>query len=282
MTSISNFGQTGPYRNWEGVDLTLYAMGGNMWGSGDPELQPLKTAGRMAGFHVGYAAALATALALVNADIRGEGEQVDVSYFEVSLQSIDSRMQKLLGYQYNNKVPMRISPSAALGLGSGVFPCVDGLFMMTAGAAQFPPLARMIEADYLLEQPEWSTVAARSRPEAAEEFEAILIPWTITRTRKEVQQKCMEFGVLGAPVNTIADLLADDDFNIPAYWQTIDHPATGPLTYPGYQFHIHTEDGETMHARRAAPLLGQHTVEVLKELGIEGEEIGLLRSQGVI
>ena len=146
MTSISNFGKSGPYKDWVGLDLTLYAMGGNMWGSGDPELEPLKTAGRMASFHVGYAAALASALGLTNAELRGQGENIDVSYFEVTLQSIDGRMQKLLGYQYNNLVPMRVSPGASLGLGSGIYPCLDGMFMTTAGAAQFPNMARMVGA----------------------------------------------------------------------------------------------------------------------------------------
>ena len=138
MTSISNFGKSGPYKDWVGLDLTLYAMGGNMWGSGDPELEPLKTAGRMASFHVGYAAALASALGLTNAELRGQGENIDVSYFEVTLQSIDGRMQKLLGYQYNNQVPMRVSPGASLGLGSGIYPCLDGMFMTTAGRCPVP------------------------------------------------------------------------------------------------------------------------------------------------
>ncbi len=281
MTSISNFGKTGPYKDWVGLDLTLYAMGGNMWGSGDPELEPLKTAGRMASFHVGYAAALATALGLTNAELRGQGENIDVSYFEVTLQSIDGRMQKLLGYQYNNQVPMRVSPGASLGLGSGIYPCLDGMFMTTAGAAQFPNMARMVGAEDILTQPGWDTVAGRSRPEAAEEWEATLIPWMLERTTKEVQRACMEYGVLGGPVNTIENLMNDEDFDARGFWQTIDHPATGPLTYPGFNSRIHFEDGERP-ARRHAPLLGEHTVEILKEIGIEGEEVSLLRSEGVI
>ena len=282
MTSISNFGQSGPYRDWRATDLTLYAMGGNMAGSGDPDLEPLKTAGRMTSFHVGYASALATAIALANVEVQGEGEQVDASAFEIMLQSIDSRMQRLLGYQYNMIVPSRISPASQLGLGSGVFPCSDGLFMMTGGPVMFPGIAKMIGADYLLELPEWNTVAARSRPEAAEEFEAIMIPWTLEHTKTEVQAACMEYGVLGAPLNTIADLLADERFDARHFFQTIDHPATGPLTYPGYHFRLHTGDGEPMPARRPAPLLGQHTSEVLQELGYTPEDIGLLRGQGTI
>ena len=282
MTSISNFGQWGPYRDWEATDLTLYAMGGSMSGAGDPELEPLKTAGQMTSYHVGYASALATAVALVNADLSGEGEQIDASGFEIMLQSIDSRMLRLLGFQYNDKVPERLGAAGQLGLGSGVFPCLDGQFMMTGGPVMFPNIARMIGADYLLEMPEWNTVAARSRPEAAEEFEALLIPWTLEHTKAEVQEKCMEFSVLGAPMNTIEDLVNDERFNARGYWQTIDHPSTGPLLYPGYHFRLHTGDGEPMPERRPAPLLGQHTAEVLAELGRDGEAVSLLRAQGTI
>jgi crotonobetainyl-CoA:carnitine CoA-transferase CaiB-like acyl-CoA transferase len=281
-TSITNFGQNGPYKDWEGVDLTLYAMGGNMWGSGDEDLEPLKTAGRMASFHVGYVAALATSMALLKAEMREQGEHVDVSYFDASLHSIDSRLLKLLGYQYNMKVAMRISPAASLGLGSGIWPCADGMFMTTAGPTMFTGLARMIGREDLLHEPGWDTVAARSRPEAAEEFEAIIIPWMVERTTKEVQKACMDYGVLGAPVNTIADLLADEDFNARGYWQTIDHPIVGPLTYPGFHSRIHFDDGSPVPARRPAPLLGQHTADVVSGLGFSPEDIGRLRGQGVI
>ena len=281
MTSISNFGKSGPYRDWVGLDLTMYAMGGNMWGSGDPELEPIKTAGRMASCHVGYAAALATALGLTNAELRGQGENIDVSYFEVTLQSIDGRMQRLLGYQYNGRVPMRVSPGASLGLGSGVYPCIDGMFMTTAGPAMFPNMARMVGQEEILSQPGWDSVAARSRPEAAEEWEAILVPWMLERTMKEVQRACMEFGVLGGPMNTIENLIKDEDFAERGFWQTIDHPATGPQLYPGFNSRIHFDDGERP-ARRRAPLLGEHTVEILNEISIEGKEVSLLRSEGVI
>ena len=87
--------------------------------------------------------------------------------------------------------------------------------------------------------------------------------------------------MLGAPVNTIEDLMNDEDFNARGFWQTIDHPATGPLTYPGFNSRLHFDDGERP-ARRHAPLLGEHTAEILKEIGIEGEEVSLLRSEGVI
>jgi crotonobetainyl-CoA:carnitine CoA-transferase CaiB-like acyl-CoA transferase len=92
----------------------------------------------------------------------------------------------------------------------------------------------------------------------------------------------MEFSVLGGPMNTIEDLVNDERFDERGYWQMIDHPATGPLKYPGFHFRIHTEDGESMPERRPAPLLGQHTSEILRELGRTPEDISGLRAQGTI
>ena len=282
MTSITNFGQGGPYRDWQVTDLTLYAMAGDMWGSGDPDLEPVKTAGRMATFHVGYAAALAASIALHSAAARGRGHWVDLSAYEVTSQSIDFRLLRLMGYQYTKVVEKRLSPAASLGIANGVFPCSDGLFAFNVLPTAFPAFLKMIGHEDLLQQPEWATIEARSRPEAAEEFDVYLVPWTLAHTRKEVQRAAMEHGILGAPLNTIDGLLEDEHFRARGFFQTIEHPATGPLEYPGYNFALHTGDGLPMPARRPAPTLGQHTAEVLSELGYDGESIARLRSQGVV
>ena len=282
MTSITNFGQTGPYRDWQVTDLTLYAMAGDMWGSGDPELEPVKTAGKMATFHVGYAAALASSVALHSATAKGKGHWVDLCAYEATSQSIDFRLLRLMGYQYTQKVEPRLSPAATLGLANGVYPCSDGLFAFNVLPNAFPALLSMIGHAYLLEQPGWATIQARARPDAAEEFDVYLIPWTLEHTRKEVQQAAMEYGILGAPLNTIDGLMDDEHFRQRGFFQTIDHPATGPIEYPGYNFAIHTDDGEPLPPRRPAPTLGQHTTEVLAELGYDGEAVSRLRSQGVV
>lgn len=280
MTSISNFGQTGPYRDWEGLDLTLFAMGGNMVGSGDPEFPPVKTAGDMASFHVGYAAALATAVALEAAEARGIGDWVDVSFFEVLLHSIDGRLGRLLAYQHTGQLLKRQSSASSMGLAGGVYRCADGYFTFSAGPALFPRTARMIGVEHLLEDLGWSTLEARSRPEATDEFDAIFVPWMLEHTKKEIRDLCARHGVLGGPINTIADLFEDEHFLSRSYFQAIDHPAAGPLLYPGYPFRIHA--GDKMNPRRPAPLLGQHTEEVLREIGCGPEEIEGLRAQGVV
>jgi len=94
---------------------------------------------------------------------------------------------------------------------------------------------------------------------------AHLLPWTMAHTKQEILLACIEHGVLGAPVNTVADTLTDVNFVERNFFHEIDHPTTGVLTYPGYHFRLHRPD-EPMPERRRAPLLGEHTDEILDEL----------------
>lgn len=270
LTSITNFGQDGPYRDYLGTDLTLYAMGGAMSSSGEAEHEPLKTAGRMVSYHAGYVGALATAVALVAARQRGTGEHVDVSIFEAAVQSIDLRLSKLLGYEYTGRVTSR--PTLVAAVGTGVFPCADGFFLLTGGPAFMPRLIRMIEHEELLALPAWSTPTALADPARIDEFTAYLLPWTLQHTRAEIRDACEQHGVLGGPINTVADLLVDPNFTERRFFQQIEHPEAGTLTYPGYHFTLHRA-GAPMPPRRRAPLLGEHTTEVLAALDSESARV---------
>ncbi|MBM4415555.1 MAG: CoA transferase [Chloroflexi bacterium] len=263
LTSISNFGQDGPYRDYAATDITLYGMGGAMFGSGDVDHEPVKTSGRMVSYHGGYVGALATAVALHAARQRGEGKHVDVSIFEAATHSIDMRLSRLMGYQHNGRVASR--PGRAAAVASGTFPCADGYFMLTGGGVYFTSTLHMIGRTDLLEHPDWATVEARSQPERIAEFEPILLEWTLAHTKAEIRRACQEHGVLGGPINSVADLLADESFVARGFFQQLEHPATGTLTIPGYHFRLHRDDG-AMPPRRRAPLLGEHTAEVLATL----------------
>lgn len=278
VTSISNFGQTGPYRDWEGTDLTLLSMG-NMSGFGAAGYEPVKTAGHHASMHAGYVAALATAVGLYAAEGRGRGEHLDISIQETLTHSIDMRLGRIMGFQFNGRMAGR--PELASAVGSGTYPCKDGYFTMTAGPAFLPRTLAMIDKQDLMRQPEWSTLEGLSQPERIDEFNAILLPWILDRTKQEVREECERFGVLGGPLNTIEDLVNDPNFQARGFFQEIEHPTTGAVRYPGYQFKLHRE-GEPMPPRRRAPLLGEHTDAVLEELGVDAAERQALRFNGVI
>ena len=279
MTSISNFGQSGPYRDWKATDLTTYAMGGAMINTGHPEKEPLTLGGHIPSFHVGATAASATAIALVGAEASGQGDHLDVGAFPVWMGAIDRRQSYLMSHQYTGDISTRPWPASALG--TGVWQCMDGFFMTSVGAPMFPRMARMIGADHLLDDPGWATPAARSDPDRIDEAIALIIPWMLERTKAEARNAAQDYGVRGGPINSFADLIDDEHFQYRGFFTQIDHPTTGPVTYPGYSFRLHMD--EPMPPRRRAPLLGEHTEEVLRnDLGLGASEIAELRTQGVI
>src|SRR5579883_1050178 len=89
MTSISNFGQTGPYRDWRASDLIVYAMGHEMWGTGQPDCEPAGMANKLSLHIAGLMAFTATLGAFWEAQLQGVGQQVDLSIMEAMASSID-------------------------------------------------------------------------------------------------------------------------------------------------------------------------------------------------
>ncbi len=281
MTSLTNYGQNGPYRDYLGIELNLYAMGGSMISAGDVDHEPLKTAGRMVSYHAGYVAALASAMGLFQVEFRdAEGDYMDVSIFETAMHSIDMRLGRLMGYQYTGHMASR--PARATAVGGGVHPCSDGYFLMTGGPRFIPNIIQMMGMEEMLEQPEWGTPEGRAHPDRIDEFLPHIIPWTLERTKEEVRQAAEKHAVLGAPLNTMEDLFNNEQFVARDYFQEIDHPETGAIKYPGFHNRLHRE-GADMPPRRRAPLLGEHTEEVLTGiLGLTRQDIAALRKDGIV
>jgi crotonobetainyl-CoA:carnitine CoA-transferase CaiB-like acyl-CoA transferase len=140
VTSISNFGQTGPYRDWRASELIFYGMGGELSTTGVNYREPVKMGANVGLYQAGTVAAYATLSASFAARETGTGEHIDLSIMETQAGSIDRRMSMLLAYQYTGEISVRAAQGVD-GLGgypSGVYPCADGYFQITGGARYFP------------------------------------------------------------------------------------------------------------------------------------------------
>jgi len=280
MTSISNFGQTGPYRDFKASELILYGMGGAMNDTGVLDRYPLKKGGRVVQYQAGTIAAVATMLALLASRAQGIGQHVDVSIYESQMGTIDRRMSQLLTYQYNREISYRMDPGEERpGFPYGIYPCKDGFFELIGGFVFWPRIAQMIGRPDLATDPGFSTVEGQRNPENLERFDLIWYPWLAEHTKQEIIEAGQAAGVLCGPINTSEDLLNDPHWQARDFWAELDHPATGKLTYPGAPFKM----GETpWQVSRPAPLLGQHNEEVYGELGYSKEDLVRLREAGVI
>jgi len=277
MVSISNFGQTGPYRDFKATDMVEYALGGAMYSTGIPEREPLKLYNNVIQYQAGACAAVATMIALYGSDIRGSGEHVDISIMETQAGGIDRTPTMRITYQYTGDVNQRLPVGWAFA--SGVFPCKDGYIDIMGGNIFFPKMVQMLGMPELLEHPRFSNFIEQAKPEVAEEFLTILLPWLQERTKREIWEEAQNVQMLSAPIYTPEDLLKDTHYNERGFWVEIDHPAAGRVNYPGAPFKMMETPWQI---RRPAPLLGQHNEEVLGKLGYTEEDLAKLRQQGVI
>jgi crotonobetainyl-CoA:carnitine CoA-transferase CaiB-like acyl-CoA transferase len=237
MTSISNFGQTGPYRDFKASELILYGMGGAMNSTGTIDRYPVKKGGRVVMYQVGTISAVATMMALLASQAQGNGQQVDISIFESQVGSIDRRMAQLLTYQYNGEISYRHDPDEErAGFPSGIYPCQDGFFELYGSWIMWPRICQMIGRPDLVSDPGFCTPQGQRDPANLERFNLIWYPWIIERTKREIIEAGQAATVLCGPINTTEDLLNDPHWQARKFWTEIDHPVAGKLTYTGPPF----------------------------------------------
>jgi len=279
MTSISNFGQTGPYRDYKGSDAIFYAMGGEMFSTGVEEREPVKMADSIVLYQAGATASVATMGALFAARLQGVGQHVDVSIMETQIGSIDRRLSMLVAYQYTGEISGRRPLENAGGYPQGVYLCKDGYVEITGGGSYFPRVVKMLAEPEFLKDPKWYTPEAQQDERLKAEFEDYFLPWILSRTKQEAWHAAQEARTISAPINTMEDLNNDANFDERDAFAEIEHPEAGQLRYPGRPFIM---EGSPWSVRRPAPLLGQHNEEVLTCLGYSKDEIVKLRQQNVI
>jgi crotonobetainyl-CoA:carnitine CoA-transferase CaiB-like acyl-CoA transferase len=281
VTSVTPFGQTGPYRDWLMTDIVAFAMGGPMNASGTADREPVKLIGNAVLMQSGSTACVATLGALHHATESGVGQDVDVATFETQNGSLDRRRYYLLSYEYSGTTAER---AAVVGAGrpaaGGRFECADGL-MITTGRIWPEHVVRMVD---VLDDPRltarWRDLALDVMVDEAPMVDAVLARWASTR---EARVAMREAQAAGWPVVVVNDpLLLHDDDHLCArgFWVTADHPAAGSLAYTGAPWRV---DGAGWSIESPAPLLGQHTDEVLCDLlDMSAGEIAAQRESGAV
>lgn len=278
LVRVSSFGQSGPYRDFEADDMLLYAAGGVMQVTGDPEREPIKL-GIYAPLFLGGVVAAAMAMGALRSSRRdGVGERVEISLHEILTSSMDRGAPNIMAFQYSGTLMTeRVKNAVYSGLPSGVYPCADGYVQVATQAAWFPRMARAMGRPDLLEDKR--VLANLTDPAFLPEMEAHFYPWVLSHTKQEVMEIAQAEGWPVCALNTVEDAFRDPGYRARDFFQTVDHPVAGSLEYAGLPMRFRGTPGEL----RRAPLLGEHTSEVLTtRLGYTPEEVVILRQRGIV
>jgi crotonobetainyl-CoA:carnitine CoA-transferase CaiB-like acyl-CoA transferase len=280
VTSVTPFGQTGPYRDWEMTEIVAFAMGG-ISVSGVSDREPVKLVGNVVLMQSGATACVATLAALLHAQERGEGQHVDVATFETQNGSLDRRRYYLLSYQYSGTVAER---TAVVGAGrpaaGGRFDCADGK-QVTTGRIWPDHVGRMVNVlgDEELAA-RWQSDGLALMTDEPEWINRLLAEWAATRPARVAMREAQAAGWPVVVVNDPLLLLEDDHLLARGFWVTAPHPVAGALPYTGPPWRV---DGGGWMLEHAAPTLGQHTDAVLRDdVGLNDAAIVRLRSMEAV
>lgn len=278
MTSISNFGQTGPYRDYRGYEITLSALGGVQAEIGEPDREPVKLGGQQLQFMAGLAAALAAMSAVCCRDLSGAGQWVDVAISEIAatLKGCPATNFQFTNY---NRVRNGMRPMSDVLIHGdpripdvypiAILPCQDGYVCIdTEQENQFQALCGMIGRPELADDPRFNHWKQRSIH--ADDLDAILSAYLKDKTQREVFEQALDWRVPVGISNNMEQLFNDPQLQARGFFTEVDHPVLGRRTYPGHLFIM----SETPWRAAPAPLLGQHNQEILVErLGLSDREV---------
>jgi crotonobetainyl-CoA:carnitine CoA-transferase CaiB-like acyl-CoA transferase len=276
MTSISNFGQTGPYRDWKATELNLYAAGGLMNITGEPDQEPLKEGAPLAQLGAGQNAFVATMTALLHAEDTGEGQHIDISIAEYATNILENA---LMQYSYSGQEFTRVGNRGYGRAAWGIYPCQDGYVGIIAGPDQnWPQVAKIMEREELAD-PRYAS--RQGRLLYADEVDALMLPWLLEHDKVDIFKAGQEHGLGFSYVATMQDLLDMEQLKARDYFIELGHPIAGRLKYPGAP--ISPDESVDPWVYRRAPLLGEHSREILNQrLGYSDDEINRLQAQGVV
>lgn len=272
LTSISNFGQTGPYRDLPASELVEYAMSGLMAISGSSEREPLKHGLSQGQYAAGVTAAYITAALTYSQALGAFGQWIDVSILECLASEL---VMNEPYYAWMGGIQGR-RPVSGDGL-NNIMPCRDGYVVLQAGATRpWPDLVEFLGAPELGDE-RYATPDARLLH--SDEIDRIVAQRLLQRDKRDLFHDASRRRLLAGMVQDPEDLLACPQLAARGFFTPVNHPTTGPLPYPGEPVKMSATPWTSC---RPAPLLGQDTDCVLAELlGLQPHARAALRAEGV-
>ncbi|TMJ44844.1 MAG: CoA transferase [Alphaproteobacteria bacterium] len=260
--SVTGFGQSGPYATRPGYDLMAQGIGGIMDLTGAPDGEPQRAGVPVADIFTGIYSVVGILAALIERERTGRGCLVDTALVD---SQVGVLANQALNYLISGKVPRRIGNAHPNIVPYQVFPVADGhIIIATGNDSQFGKLCALLGESKIAEEPRYRSNSDRlaNREELIARLSALTLRWR----RDDLLAKLEELGVPAGPINTLEQVFADPQ--VIHRGMRIDRPSAAAKggTIPGVRTPI-IIGGQPMAAERPSPRLGEHTAEVLREIG---------------
>ena len=267
MVSITPFGQTGPWRDWQATELVEYAASGLSYVNGSPDREPLKEPGFESSYQAGACGFLGAMTALAHRDFTGRGQRVDISTQEAAAATF---APQFLGAMHIGESPGRGS--------TPLLPCKDGYVSLNVRHdATWEYMWLFFDAPEIAQDTRFATAAERRR--RADELEEILLPYLANYTMEELFHGLAPLRLLIGMTMTVGQLVEDPHLRERGFFASSPHPASSEIVMPGAPFRL----SETPWCFDSpAPTIGQHNDEVFAELSLNPDEQAGLREEGVV
>jgi formyl-CoA transferase len=276
MVRLSGYGQTGPYRDRPGFGAIAESMGGMRHVTGFPDRPPvrmnLSIGDSLAALH-GVIGAL---MALHRRRESGKGQVVDVALYEAVFNMMESALPE---YDRYGIVRERTGTSLTGIVPSNTYPTADGRHIVIGGNGDsiFKRLMRAIGRDDLADDPALADNAGRAAQ--AQRIDDAIAAWTSTHTLGQGLEAMDRADVPSGRIYSVADMVADPQYVARAMVEQVRLPDGTPLAVPAVVPKLSRTPGAT---RWVGPTLGEHTGEVLAELGYDAAAIAALHAGGVV
>ena len=260
--SVTGFGQSGPYATRPGYDLMAQGIGGIMDLTGAPDGEPQRAGVPVADIFTGIYSVVGILAALIERERTGRGCLVDTALVD---SQVGVLANQALNYLIYGKVPRHIGNAHPNIVPYQVFPVADGhIIIATGNDSQFGKLCALLGESKIAEEPRYRSNSDRlaNREELIARLSALTLRWR----RDDLLAKLEGLGVPAGPINTLEQVFADPQ--VIHRGMRIDRPSAAAKggTIPGVRTPI-IIGGQPMAAERPSPRLGEHTAEVLREIG---------------